>query len=267
MQWRSVDARCITAVESGDAHLLKATEHCALHTFDANGEPGSAHCGDTPFSANCIVVTLDGTWEVRTPAGASRVDRGRAVVGEGGELCPGTIRTGRTRRLLLTLDPSGLDPGVHLFDDTIVEAHDVARLADRARFSACDDAFDTMIFSAFDEASSASLGRRQRDSRIRMQRLKRFIEAHAFEPITLQSMAVEMGLSPFSMIRMFRAAAGTTPYAYLLDIRFERACHLLRRGSRPIAEVAQVTGFSQHSHFTRWFIRRSGVSPSAFRER
>ena len=265
MQWRFEDLRCSVAVGNGDLHLLKQTKHCALYSFDAHNDAGTAASGDLPFLANCIVLTVDGTWSVRAHHALARVDCTAAVVAEAGHLCARGAVAGNVQRLLLALDPTGLDDDVALFRKAVINAGDLPRFARMAQAASCDDAFETLLYTAFDHASTASLGRRQRDSRIRMQRLKRFIEYHAFEPIRLQDMSKEMSLSPFAMVRMFRAATGTSPYAYLLELRFERACALLRQGTRSIASVAHDTGFEQHPHFTRWFTSRAGVAPSVYR--
>ncbi len=246
---------------------MKGTDSCALFAFDAYGVGAGARCGDPPFTAHCVLLTVDGAWTVRSPDGPHAVDRERAVVGEAGELCPGGASVRHLRRELLTLKPAALDPDFALFGRTVIAAGPLSRLARMARLAADDDTFDTLVYTAFDEASLESLGRARRDSRVRMQRLKRFIERHAFEPVTLHDMADALGLSPFTTVRAFRAATGTTPYAYLLELRFQRALRLLAKRTDPIASIAQEIGFDQHPHFTRWFTRRAGMSPTVYRSR
>jgi AraC-like DNA-binding protein len=267
MERRADDRNCRLSVGSGDLGLVKSTDTCALYAFDAYGAGAAAQCGDPPFMAHCLLLTVDGVWTLRFPDGPLAIDRERAVVGEAGEFCPGGATPRHVRRLLLSLKPAALDPEFPLFCRTVIEAGSLPRLARTARLADDDDAFDTLVYTAFDEASLESLGRTRRDSRVRMQRLKRFIERHAFEPVTLHDMADELGLSPFTTVRAFRAATGTTPYAYLLELRFQRALRLLAKRADPIASIAQQIGFDQHPHFTRWFTRRAGMSPTAYRAR
>ena len=68
----------------------------------------------------------------------------------------------------------------------------------------------------------------------------------------------------FHLARSFRAAYGTSPHAYLVQIRLVRARHLLAGGERP-ADVATACGFADQSHLGRRFRRAYGVTPAAYR--
>ncbi|HEY2134030.1 MAG TPA: AraC family transcriptional regulator [Acetobacteraceae bacterium] len=68
----------------------------------------------------------------------------------------------------------------------------------------------------------------------------------------------------FQLARAFRAAYGTSPHAYLLQIRLLRARRLLRAGERPAA-IAAACGFADQSLFGRWFRRAYGLTPAAYR--
>ncbi len=68
----------------------------------------------------------------------------------------------------------------------------------------------------------------------------------------------------FQLTRAFRAVYGTSPHAYLVQIRLLSGRHLLARGEAP-ADVAAACGFADQSHFGRWFRRAYGVTPAAYR--
>jgi AraC-like DNA-binding protein len=68
----------------------------------------------------------------------------------------------------------------------------------------------------------------------------------------------------FQLSRAFRAAYGTSPHAYLIQLRLRRARQLLAGGERP-AEVAAACGFADQSHLGRRFRRAYGLTPAAFR--
>ncbi len=68
----------------------------------------------------------------------------------------------------------------------------------------------------------------------------------------------------FHLARSFRAAFGTSPHAYLMQIRLVRARHLLAGGERP-ADVAAACGFADQSHLGRRFRRAYGLTPAAYR--
>jgi AraC family transcriptional regulator len=52
---------------------------------------------------------------------------------------------------------------------------------------------------------------------------------------------------------------------YLRRLRIDRAAEQLVWGDLPLAEIAIAAGFSDQSHFSNVFRRRTGISPSAFR--
>ncbi|WP_269085948.1 helix-turn-helix domain-containing protein [Mycolicibacterium peregrinum] len=98
-------------------------------------------------------------------------------------------------------------------------------------------------------------------------KLIEFLEDRIDSSVTLEALARQADMSVPVFITAFRAAFHTTPYQYLLDLRFERAKHLLRYTSRTIAEISALVGFSRPSHFSSAFRRRVGMSPRAYRDR
>lgn len=99
----------------------------------------------------------------------------------------------------------------------------------------------------------------------RMRQLIEFIEANLDQPLTLDAMAVHVGISPLYLARAFKAAIGQSPHQYVLGRRIERAKELLRNTELPIIDVALSVGFSSQSHLSHWMIRQTGVSPGAYR--
>ena len=64
---------------------------------------------------------------------------------------------------------------------------------------------------------------------------------------------------------LFRAATGTTPGAFLHELRMTRARILVERTSLPVNEVMVQVGLSDRSHFARDFRRAHGLGPRALR--
>lgn len=93
-----------------------------------------------------------------------------------------------------------------------------------------------------------------------------WIDAHAREPIDLETAAGEAGLSPFHFLRLFRRVLGVTPHQYLVRSRLRRAARLLADGGNSITEIAYEVGFADLSNFVRSFHRAAGVSPRRFRK-
>jgi AraC-like DNA-binding protein len=139
------------------------------------------------------------------------------------------------------------------------------RLVERALRTTSDDAFDSLVFRVFDELSALSTARPRSRARFRGLRAKRLIEQHAFERVRIVDLAGELGVSPFTFFRQFRHDVGTTPLAYVAELRFARAEHLLTRSRLPVEEIARRVGFEDAAYFSRFFRRRAGRPPSSYR--
>jgi AraC family transcriptional regulator len=109
------------------------------------------------------------------------------------------------------------------------------------------------------------LGAPRPQDRQRVVRSALWIDAHAAEPIDLQGLAREAGLSMYHYLRVFGAVLGVTPHQYLVRCRLRRAAQLLATDDRTVTDVAFDVGFADLSNFVRSFRRAAGVSPSAFR--
>lgn len=94
--------------------------------------------------------------------------------------------------------------------------------------------------------------------------LCQYLEDHCAEHITLEQLCRMAGLSQSTLLRIFAQAKGTTPYRYLESLRINRATVLLEDGAAP-AEAALASGFSDQSHFSRYFRRFTGIPPGGYR--
>jgi AraC-like DNA-binding protein len=115
--------------------------------------------------------------------------------------------------------------------------------------------------AASEAPSLAATGPRVRDPRVR--RALRFIEAAFSEPLTIEQIAREAGMSRFHFSRLFRSELGHPPYQYLLQVRIQRAAELLRAGAG-VTETAIRVGLTDPSRFAAAFRRRFGASPAEY---
>lgn len=99
------------------------------------------------------------------------------------------------------------------------------------------------------------------------QRFSRLLE-HMRDPVaprlSLGEAARMCGMSPAKFTRCFKQVAGMSYLAYLTHLRLAEAARLLRLGERSIAEIADLLGFADQSHFDRRFKRAFGLTPSLF---
>jgi transcriptional regulator GlxA family with amidase domain len=61
-----------------------------------------------------------------------------------------------------------------------------------------------------------------------------------------------------------KALTNQTVGDFITAIRLNRATELLQTGKYKVLEVAFMTGFSEHSHFTRSFSKHFGQTPSNY---
>lgn len=106
-------------------------------------------------------------------------------------------------------------------------------------------------------ARPASLHRRA------VERAREYLQAHSTEPVRLEALSRQVGLSPFQLLRGFQRRYGAPPHALQTALRVERARALLRDG-RGIAEIALATGFADQSHLGRSFKRALGLTPGQY---
>lgn len=86
------------------------------------------------------------------------------------------------------------------------------------------------------------------------------------EPIRLQDLAMEAGVHPVHLSRVFRRFEGEGIGQYVHRLRIRAACEQMLCSRKSLAEISLATGFADQSHFTRAFRRITGMSPGAFRQ-
>jgi AraC-like DNA-binding protein len=105
----------------------------------------------------------------------------------------------------------------------------------------------------------------ERLSGFQHRRLDRFLNERLSEPVSLEEMAMEAGLSKSHFVRAFGNSFGRTPMRELRARRLARAATILESGSEPITAIAAALGFSDQSHFTRMFRATYGMTPAEWR--
>ncbi len=96
--------------------------------------------------------------------------------------------------------------------------------------------------------------------------IRRFIEDHAHEQITLSDLARALHLSRTHTCHLVKFHFGKSFHAMLCDARMARACNLLRSTEMPIKMIAAAVGFSNEFYFSRIFTRECGQPPGAYRK-
>jgi AraC-like DNA-binding protein len=93
-----------------------------------------------------------------------------------------------------------------------------------------------------------------------------YLHANFHEPIGLDELASRFGTNRTSLNEGFKRRCGKSAMAYLGDLRIEVAAQMIRNTTLPIKDISRRVGFEDGSYFARAFARRTGLSPTAFRE-
>jgi AraC-like DNA-binding protein len=100
-----------------------------------------------------------------------------------------------------------------------------------------------------------------------LRKVRDHIEAGFAQKIDLRRLARIAGLSTSYFGRAFKQSIGMPPHRYVMTRRLAAAAELIRKTSKPLADVAIEVGFSDQSHFTRVFTQMLGETPGALRRR
>lgn len=92
-----------------------------------------------------------------------------------------------------------------------------------------------------------------------------YVRKNYMNNICLQELADITYLSISALERRFKKYLAKTPKQFINEVRLENARRLLVETNLPIAEIANQTGFTDHSYFSRKFSKFFGQLPSAFR--
>jgi transcriptional regulator GlxA family with amidase domain len=84
-------------------------------------------------------------------------------------------------------------------------------------------------------------------------------------PISVADLGHAAGLSRSRITTLFAEQMSVSPQWFIESVRLDRAAQFLRMSRRPVARIAERSGFTNAFYFPMRFRRRYGVSPSGYR--
>jgi len=99
---------------------------------------------------------------------------------------------------------------------------------------------------------------------VHLRRARDLIDREYPEPLDLDALASEAGVSKYHFLRCFAVTYGKTPAVYLAERRIERAQDLLRATNLTVTEVCMLVGYSSLGSFSSKFRDLVGLSPSEY---
>ena len=86
------------------------------------------------------------------------------------------------------------------------------------------------------------------------------------KPLLIEEIATACGQSVRQLQRRFQTAFALTPQEFLLKTRVLSAARLLENSTASVSEIARSCGFIDQSAFTQHFRKRTGMTPTAYRQ-
>jgi AraC family transcriptional regulator len=162
-----------------------------------------------------------------------------------------------------------LDAGIGIGDPVLARLVQalIAIVEDKAHYS---QALAAEVIRAFVNAVAARHGHPAAELKVKggiapaqMKSLLAWLQEHIEDPLTVGTMANQVGLSAAHFAREFKRSTGMTPWDYVVRLRLDRARESLLSGDCS-ATVASRFGFADQSHMARLFKVRFGATPSAY---
>jgi two-component system response regulator YesN len=92
-----------------------------------------------------------------------------------------------------------------------------------------------------------------------------YINSNFYKHISVQGLSEKFFISPNYISRLFSKELGESFTDYLIKIRINYACELLKSSNYTIQQISEKSGFSDYFYFTRVFKKRMGKTPSQMR--
>ena len=96
-------------------------------------------------------------------------------------------------------------------------------------------------------------------------RVREYVGEHYTEPIDNAAVARAFGYHPYYLNTLFKKKTGGTLHAYMTELRLARAEELLLSTDASVAEIGERCGIRGAAYFSELFLKKRGVSPTAFR--
>ena len=98
-----------------------------------------------------------------------------------------------------------------------------------------------------------------------IQRCAALVEQNLNTPgYNVERLAADLCMERTGLYKKLTEMLDQTPTLFIRSIRMEQAARLLREGQLSVSEVAERTGFSSASYFSRLFQKTYGCNPSEY---
>lgn len=144
----------------------------------------------------------------------------------------------------------------YLMDDAFVNAGNIEQLT------------GSLMDIFFKDQKEDALNIQKQSVEEYFEKIKNYIQINMAQPLSLQSVSREMGVSQTYLSRLFRKYEDASFNSYLTSLRMEKAKALLKSEEKIfVKDVAEQVGYKDQFYFSRIFHTYTGVRPSEYIEK
>lgn len=111
------------------------------------------------------------------------------------------------------------------------------------------------------EATERPSGDAASASRLLMLRAKQYVHAHYAECVALDDIAAALDVSGYHLSHVFSRESDFSLFAYLMQVRMDKAKELLAAGRLNVSQVSRAVGYQDPNYFSKAFRKHVGLSP------
>ena len=100
-----------------------------------------------------------------------------------------------------------------------------------------------------------------------VRKIRDYVDEQYTSPLLLSDVAKQLNFSVPYISMIFKRSCGITFREYLIRVRIEKACQLLRTTNQTMREVAEQVGYTDPTFFYKAFRREMDMTPDDYRHR
>ena len=145
--------------------------------------------------------------------------------------------------------------------DTFIKMDDIATTAQGEWRAVISAMLKLVLLKVADSVSENALPSSMVES------LDAYIRENCAEEISNTEIGAIFGYHPFYVSRVLKEKKGITLRQYIINYRLKAAKRMLEHTKMSMAEIAEETGFTDASYFTKTFRQTFGVTPKEWRNK
>lgn len=97
-----------------------------------------------------------------------------------------------------------------------------------------------------------------------LEKILSYIDDSICEPLTVAEICQKFSVSRSFIQILFKENLNQTPKKYIIDLKLEKSCQMIRENKYTISEIALMLGFNSIHYFSRAFTKKYNLAPSEY---